>query len=138
MKNALEVEKAHKDSLYKERLTSQQYYVTRESGTEQAFTGIYWDEKRDGDYFCICCDHLLFTSDMKFDSGCGWPSFHSEHHDAGIEQIQDFSHGMMRTEVRCEKCDAHLGHIFNDGPKRFGGQRYCINSASMQFKEMEE
>lgn len=138
LKNALEVEKAHKDSLYKERLTSQQYYVTRESGTEQAFTGIYWDEKRDGDYFCICCDHLLFTSDMKFDSGCGWPSFHSEHHDAGIEQIQDFSHGMMRTEVRCEKCDAHLGHIFNDGPKRFGGQRYCINSASMQFKEMEE
>ncbi|MDA8568365.1 peptide-methionine (R)-S-oxide reductase MsrB [Euryarchaeota archaeon] len=123
---------------YKERLTEEQYYVTRQSGTERAFTGIYWDEKRTGDYFCICCGHLLFNSDMKFDSGCGWPSFHTEHPDAGIRHIDDYTHGMHRTEVQCEKCDAHLGHIFNDGPRQFGGQRYCINSASLQFEELEE
>ena len=136
--NALEVEKKHKELDYRQRLTEEQYYVTRESGTERAFEGIYWDEKRDGDYFCICCGHLLFTSAMKFDSGCGWPSFHTEHPDAGIKHIEDYTHGMQRIEVQCSKCDAHLGHIFNDGPRAFGGHRYCINSASLDFEEMEE
>lgn len=136
--NALEVERVHNDKEYRQRLTEEQYYITRESGTERAFTGIYWDEKRTGDYYCICCNHLLFTSDMKFDSGCGWPSFHTEHPRAGIKHIQDNSHGMQRIEVQCSKCDAHLGHIFEDGPLAFGGQRYCINSASLDFKEREE
>jgi len=136
--NALEVEKKHKELDYRQRLTEEQYYVTRESGTERAFEGIYWDEKRDGDYFCICCGHLLFTSAMKFDSGCGWPSFHTEHPDAGIKHIEDYTHGMQRVEVQCSKCDAHLGHIFKDGPRAFGGHRYCINSASLDFEEMEE
>ena len=134
---ALETERQHKDAYYKEKLSELQYYVTRESGTERAFTGIYWDEKRTGTYTCICCDHLLFTSEMKFDSGCGWPSFHSEHVRAGIEHIEDRSHGMHRTEVRCSKCEAHLGHIFNDGPRQHGGMRYCINSASIHFQEDE-
>ena len=138
LSNALEVEKVHKDNEYRERLTQEQYYVTRESGTERAFTGMYWDEKRSGNYYCICCNHLLFTSEMKFDSGCGWPSFHTEHPRAGIKHVQDNSHGMQRIEVRCSKCDAHLGHIFNDGPRAYGGQRYCINSASIDFKEREE
>ena len=138
LENALRVEKQYKDAHYKERLTEEQYYVTRQSGTERAFTGMYWDEKRTGDYFCICCGHLLFTSHMKFDSGCGWPSFHTEHPDAGIRHIEDYTHGMHRIEVQCKQCDAHLGHIFNDGPRQFGGQRYCINSASLQFEELDE
>ena len=132
---ALETERQHKDAYYREKLSDLQYYVTRESGTERAFTGIYCDEKRTGTYTCICCDHLLFTSEMKFDSGCGWPSFHSEHVRASIEHIEDRSHGMLRTEVRCSKCAAHLGHIFNDGPRQHGGMRYCINSASINFQE---
>lgn len=134
---ALETERKHKDAYYKEKLTDMQYYVTRESGTERAFTGMYWDEKRTGKYTCICCGHLLFTSEMKFDSGCGWPSFHSEHGRAAIEHIEDRTHGMIRTEVRCSKCQAHLGHIFNDGPRQHGGMRYCINSASIDFQEEE-
>jgi 7-cyano-7-deazaguanine synthase len=138
LKNALEVEKAHNEEGYRQRLTEEQFVVTRQSGTERAFTGIYWDEERNGDYFCICCGHLLFTSSMKFDSGCGWPSFHTEHRDAGIKQIEDYSRGRERMEVQCSKCDAHLGHIFEDGPQAFGGQRYCINSASLEFEEMDE
>jgi len=138
LNNALQVERKHNDDDYRERLTEEQYSVTRQSSTERAFTGIYWNEKRDGDYFCICCEHLLFTSAMKFDSGCGWPSFHTEHPDAGIKHIEDYTHGMRRIEVQCSKCDAHLGHIFQDGPRAFGGQRYCINSASLEFEEMDE
>jgi 7-cyano-7-deazaguanine synthase len=132
---ALATERMHKETEYKERLTAIQFHVTRESGTERAFTGEYYDEKRAGDYFCICCDKLLFTSSMKFDSGCGWPSFHTEHHDAGILRIEDRTHGMLRIEVRCDACDAHLGHVFPDGPKQYGGERYCINSASLKFDE---
>jgi 7-cyano-7-deazaguanine synthase len=132
---ALATERMHKETEYKERLTAIQFHVTRESGTERAFTGEYYDEKRAGDYFCICCDKLLFTSSMKFDSGCGWPSFHTEHHDAGILRIEDRTHGMLRIEVRCDACDAHLGHVFPDGPKQYGGERYCINSASLRFDE---
>ena len=133
--NALVIEQKHKDAEYKERLTDLQYHVTREAGTERAFTGKYWNEKRTGDYRCICCSTLLFTSSMKFDSGCGWPSFHSEHTEANIVRVEDRSHGMHRTEVRCSVCDAHLGHVFNDGPAAYGGERYCINSASMTFEE---
>ena len=118
----------------KTRLTDLQYHVTQESGTEPAFTGIYWDEKRDGDYFCICCGHLLFTSKMKYDSGCGWPSFHHEDPNAGIKRLSDLSMGRARVEVRCGSCDAHLGHVFEDGPKNEGGERYCINSASIEFR----
>ena len=119
----------------KTRLTDLQYHVTQESGTEPAFTGIYWDEKRDGDYFCICCGHLLFTSKMKYDSGCGWPSFHHEDPNAGIKRLSDLSMGRARVEVRCGSCDAHLGHVFEDGPKNEGGERYCINSASIEFRD---
>ena len=117
----------------RKRLSSLQYHVAREGGTEPAFTGILCNEKRSGDYRCVCCAHLLFTHEMKYDSGCGWPAFHTEHPEAGIRRIRDTSHGMIRVEVRCGVCDAHLGHVFDDGPDGFGGERYCINSASMAF-----
>lgn len=133
LKDALAIERKHKDQRYRDTLTPLQYHVTRESGTERAFTGETWDEKRVGTYTCICCNTLLFTSSMKFDSGCGWPSFHTEHEEANILRIEDFTHGMVRTEVRCSVCDAHLGHVFDDGPRAYGGERYCINSASMTF-----
>ncbi len=123
-----------KDNL-KSKLSDLQYHVTQEAGTEPAFTGIYWDEKRDGDYFCICCGHLLFTSKMKYDSRCGWPSFHHEDPNAGIKRLPDRTRGRVRVEVRCGSCDAHLGHVFEDGPKDEGGERYCINSASVKFEE---
>ena len=123
-----------KDPEWRMRLTNLQYHVTRESGTERPNTGIYNMEKRKGDYVCICCGHMLFTSEMKFKSRCGWPAFHSEHKAAGIKRIEDKSYGMLRVEVRCGSCDAHLGHVFDDGPLEFGGERYCINSASMDFK----
>ena len=137
LKDALEIERIHKDEEYKERLTDLQYYVTRQAGTERAFTGEYWDEKRPGEYRCICCSTLLFTSTMKFDSGCGWPSFHTEHAEANILRVEDHSHGMHRVEVRCSSCDAHLGHVFDDGPAAYGGERYCINSAAMVFEEKD-
>jgi|TARA_B110000881_G_C18421847_1_gene436346 peptide-methionine (R)-S-oxide reductase len=117
----------------KSKLSELQYHVTQESGTEPAFTGIYWNEKRDGDYYCVCCGHLLFTSKMKYDSGCGWPSFHHEDPKAGIKRLPDLTMGGVRVEVRCGSCDAHLGHVFEDGPEGEGGERYCINSASIQF-----
>ena len=135
LQNAITTEKDFKDEEYRNRLTKIQYDVTRNSATERPFTGEYWDEKRDGEYLCICCGRKLFTSEMKYDSGCGWPSFHTEHDDANIEQIEDRSHGMYRVEVKCSYCDAHLGHIFNDGPMNKGGKRYCINSASIDFVE---
>ncbi|HIG20868.1 MAG: peptide-methionine (R)-S-oxide reductase [Methanobacteriota archaeon] len=118
----------------KSKLSELQYHVTQEFGTEPAFTGIYWNEKRDGDYYCVCCGHLLFTSKMKYDSGCGWPSFHHEDPKAGIKRLPDLTMGGVRVEVRCGSCDAHLGHVFEDGPKDEGGERYCINSASIQFE----
>ena len=135
LQNAITTEKDFKDEEYRNRLTKIQYDVTRNSATERPFTGEYWDEKREGEYLCICCGRKLFTSEMKYDSGCGWPSFHTEHDDANIEQIEDRSHGMYRVEVKCSYCDAHLGHIFNDGPINNGGKRYCINSASIDFVE---
>ena len=138
LKNAINIEKKYKDTEYKERLSEIQYEVTQNAATEMPFTGEYWDEKRNGKYFCICCGHKLFTSEMKYDSGCGWPSFFSESMEANILQIEDLSHGMHRIEVKCSKCNSHLGHIFNDGPIKKGGNRYCINSASMKFQEEED
>ena len=109
------------------------YYVTQQNGTERPFTGALNKEYRKGDYFCIVCDTKLFTNQMKFDSGCGWPAFHTEHHDANIKRIIDTSHEMTRVEVRCGCC----GHVFDDGPRKFGGERYCINSAAMRFEVNE-
>lgn len=120
------------DAQYKERLSPLEYAVTRECGTERAFSGAYWDEKRPGSYRCICCDAPLFESTEKFDSGTGWPSFFRAAAGANIKELEDVSYGMRRIEVRCGACDAHLGHLFPDGPAPTG-MRYCINSASLAF-----
>lgn len=126
-----------RDSEWRDRLTELQYHVTRQAGTEPPNSGIHYMEDRDGNYLCICCGHLLFTSEMKYHSRCGWPAFHSEDEGAGIRRLEDRTHGMLRVEVRCGSCDAHLGHVFNDGPLEFGGERYCINSASIDFEQSE-
>ena len=113
------------------------YHVTREAGTERPYTGALLNESRKGTYRCVCCGRVLFTSVSKFHSGCGWPAFHTEADEANIVRIEDRSHGMRRTEVRCSGCDAHLGHVFNDGPRQHGGERYCINSVCLTFEEDE-
>ena len=115
-------------------LSKESYKVTRESGTERPFTGKYWNFDQDGTYKCICCSEPLFESDTKFDAGCGWPSFFLPINTKSIKEIEDNSFGMARTEVKCSKCDAHLGHVFNDGPQP-SGLRYCINSVSIDFEE---
>jgi len=115
------------------QLNKEQYRITREAGTEPPFSGIYVDHHDKGTYRCICCQHPLFSSEAKFDSGCGWPSFSSELVANGITEEVDLAHGMRRVEVRCPECDAHLGHVFNDGPDP-SGIRYCINSTSINFK----
>lgn len=114
------------------QLTPQQYAVTQEGATEPPFTGLYWDKTDPGIYRCICCGTALFSSDTKFDAGCGWPSYFAPIDEERIERLPDHSHGMVRTEVRCRKCGAHLGHVFGDGPEPTG-ERYCINSASLDF-----
>ena len=126
-----------RDRQWRARLSALQYHVTREGGTERPGTGVLNMEERKGEYFCVCCGNLLFTSEMKYASGCGWPAFHTEHANAGITRLEDRSFGMVRVEVRCGSCDAHLGHVFYDGPTQHGGERYCINSASMDF-QLEE
>lgn len=118
---------------WRAELSDEQFYVTRLKGTEQPFTGIYWNEKREGVYACICCGEELFLSDHKFDSGTGWPSFWQPIDKAKVREEHDHGLGMHRVEVLCEKCDAHLGHVFPDGP-RPSGARYCLNSASLALK----
>src|SRR5215208_3487338 len=122
------------DTEWRQQLTPEQYHVTREKGTERAFTGAYWDNHKEGVYRCIGCGEQLFASGTKFDSGTGGPSFTEPIPGANVETHEDRSHGMRRIEVRCKKCGAHLGHVFPDGPGPTK-QRYCINSCSLNFEE---
>ena len=122
------------DAELKQRLSSEEYRVTQEKGTERAFTGRYWDFHEKGRYKCVVCGSELFDSETKFESGSGWPSFYKPVSNAMVEEEKDLSLGTIRIEVKCGKCGAHLGHVFEDGPKPTG-LRYCINSAALKFKE---
>lgn len=125
------------EDYWKQRLTPAEYQVLRQQGTEPAFSGQHVNNHRDGTYHCAACGQLLFGSDTKFDSGSGWPSFTNPANTTHIELKEDTSHGMVRTEVTCANCGAHLGHVFPDGPPDRGGQRYCINSICLDFQPKE-
>lgn len=127
-------ESPNTEAEWKDKLTPEQYQVLRQGGTERAFTGRYWDNKAEGTYTCAGCGEELFTSDTKFESGSGWPSFFKPLNPETIEEVSDKSFGMVRTEVRCKNCGGHLGHVFDDGPNPTG-LRYCVNSASLDFEE---
>lgn len=119
----------------RERLSRLQWEVTQNGATEYAFSGEYDKHFEEGLYECVCCGEPLFTSDTKYDSGCGWPAYWEPVKEGAVKRIPDRSHGMVRTEVRCGTCDAHLGHVFEDGPKDTTGERFCINSASLGFRK---
>jgi peptide-methionine (R)-S-oxide reductase len=123
---------------WRQQLTDDQYIVLRQKGTERPFTGKYVDEKRDGVYQCAACGNPLFSSDTKFKSGSGWPSFYDVINEGNVKMVEDLSHGMRRTEVVCARCGGHLGHVFPDGPADKTGLRYCINSVSIQLDKDAE
>ena len=122
------------DEQWREKLSPEEFQVCRGKGTERAFTGEYWDCKKDGTYLCRCCGEALFSSDTKYDSGSGWPSFYQPLESGLIREERDNSHGMIRVEVMCDKCGSHLGHVFEDGPQPTG-LRYCVNSLSIKLEE---
>lgn len=125
------------EAYWKERLTPEQYQVCRLKGTERAFTGAFWNNHEKGMYECVACGQPLFSSDTKFDSGTGWPSFDQPVNREHVELHEDRSFFMKRTEVVCKNCGAHLGHLFDDGPRETTGQRYCINSVALRFQPVE-
>jgi peptide-methionine (R)-S-oxide reductase len=126
------------DAEWKAELTAEQYRILREAGTERAFTGMYTDHDEEGVYRCAGCGAVLFTSESKYHSGCGWPAFDEAVSAGSIIERRDVSHGMIRTEVLCAKCGGHLGHVFTDGPRDTTGLRYCINSAALEFDGEKE